>query len=283
MSMIEKNRSLKWLYDGLTDDSLRVALFAGLATVPFTLLLSGVAVSDSTASVSISGTPLFLAGLLVGYYYSDRETESSRAGTWTGLAGSIAVIVATAISVATAIGAGSRAATIAVVVGPIFAALGVAVSVLVASIGAGIGGWVTTRLGRDRRVADEVVDPPSSKWLRFIAGYAFVAPAVFSYMLWGSPESGVGFVLTFLSLLGLVVLSIVAFVGLFIEVTAPRTDWLPTIWLYVGAPFGVAAIVYAEATVRGSIYPTGDAMYGFFGGLWLTAVGYLFQRWRHTG
>lgn len=87
-------RALHTLRDGVTDDALRVAILVGLATIPVTLALSWNPVTDNVvAGGSVSGAPLLLAGLLVGYYYSDRETESRRAGIWTGLAASIATVL----------------------------------------------------------------------------------------------------------------------------------------------------------------------------------------------
>lgn len=80
------------LRDDLTDESLRVAILLGLATIPVTLFLSWESIgSEANASASA----LFVAGLYAGYYYSDREPTRRRAGIWTGLAGSIGVVILT--------------------------------------------------------------------------------------------------------------------------------------------------------------------------------------------
>ena len=71
-------RALHALREGVTDESLRFAILVGLATVPITVALSWGSVTDETlvAGGTVSAGPVLLAGLLVGYYYSDRETES---------------------------------------------------------------------------------------------------------------------------------------------------------------------------------------------------------------
>lgn len=89
--------SLQSLREDLTDESLRFAILLGLVSIPFTLLLSSGSASMSSGDIDISssvaGEPLLLAGLLVGYRYSNRPTESRRAGLWTGLVGSIAAVL----------------------------------------------------------------------------------------------------------------------------------------------------------------------------------------------
>lgn len=282
--------SLRPLRNGLTDDSLRVSILVGLATVPFTLALSWRSVPDDVATVggTVSGEALLLAGLIVGYYYSDRETESRRAGIWTGLAGSIAVVLLYVTNTITTIGSeSSRWATVAVVSTPVALALGIGLTVLVTMVAAQIAGWVTTRLDRDRRVSD----PPdgddrtgsASNYWKIIAAYVLAVPPV-GYVLLGLAESDVEFLLSALGLLLLAPLSFVALVALFIDATAPRergTGWLPSIWAYVGGPLGMYVGVYSVATLWEVDYPPGYAIYSFLGALWIASAVYLVNRHRY--
>ncbi|WP_137289230.1 DUF5518 domain-containing protein [Natronorubrum halophilum] len=282
---------LRALRDGLTDDSLRVAILAGLATVPFTLALSWISAPDDVATVggTVSGEALLLAGLIVGYYYSDRETENRRAGIWTGLAGSIAVVLLYVTHTITTIGShSSRWTAVIVVLTPVALVIGVGLTVLVTMVAAQLAGWVTTRLDRDRRVSgpaggDDRTGPASKYW-KAVAAYVLVAPPVLGYVLLELGENDVGFLLSALGMLFLVPLSIVAFVALFIDATAPQergTGWLPSVWAYVGGPLGVYVGVYSVATLWGVGYPPGYAIYSFFGALWLASAVYLVNRHRY--
>lgn len=270
---------------------MRVAILVGLATVPFTLALSWGAVGDDSvvAGGFISGEVLLLAGLIVGYYYSDRETESRRAGVWAGLAGSLAgVIVVTANTVATIGSASSRWAAAAVIATPFVLAFGVGFTVLITTIAAQFAGWVTTRLDRDRHVFDpadgEDRPGPASKYWKTVAAYVLTVPPVLGYVLLELSESTVGIFLSVLGLLLLVPLAVFALVALFVDVTAPRpagTDWTPNVLAYVGAPLATYGFVYAVGTVREATNPAGYAMYAFIGVLWLAAVVYLANRHRY--
>jgi len=51
----------------------------------------------------------------------------------------------------------------------------------------------------------------------------------------------------------------------------------------VGVPPAVAGFVYLAATVRDSVYPAGDATFGFYIGLAAVAVVYAVVRHRQTG
>ena len=74
----------------LADDSFRSALFLGFFSIPFTVVLSWEPISDGVFVIggSISGTPVLVAGLFVGYRYSRRGASSRRAGMVAGLVGS---------------------------------------------------------------------------------------------------------------------------------------------------------------------------------------------------
>jgi hypothetical protein len=95
----------------VTDESLRFAVLAGLATVPPTVVLSWGAVADAStvAGVSLSGTPLLAAALVVGAVYARHkgETTARRAGLWTGVAGSLATVVLVLTNTASTIGTAS--------------------------------------------------------------------------------------------------------------------------------------------------------------------------------
>ena len=283
---------LRALREGLTDESLRLAILVGLATVPFTVALSWVQVSDDVVAAggSISAGPILLAGLLVGYYYSDRETESRRAGIWTGFAGSIAVILVFAANTIRTIGSGPREWIVAAVIATPFA-LAFAVGLIVAftMFAAQFADWATQRLRRRRRpdtASSGTATGADPKWRYAIAAYVLLAPAVLYYALWLVPEGGVEVGLSILGLIVLIPLSVVVLVGLFVDATAPRTrasEWLPSVRAYVGVPIGTYALVYAAAALLGSTNPAGFALYGFMGVLWLSALVYLCNRYRHDG
>ncbi|ELZ10911.1 hypothetical protein C479_08868 [Halovivax asiaticus JCM 14624] len=89
----------------MADEDRRVATLLGLATVPITVALSWSAVTDPSVVLggSISGGPLVLAGLIAGYYYSDRPTSSRQAGLQVGLVGSLATVVVYLANTATTV------------------------------------------------------------------------------------------------------------------------------------------------------------------------------------
>ncbi|WP_255169478.1 DUF5518 domain-containing protein [Natrononativus amylolyticus] len=284
------------LSDGLTDKSLRVAILVGLATVPVTLLLSWESVAGVDDGVvlggSISGTPLLLAALFVGYYYSNREPDSRRAGIWTGLAGSLAaVLVYLANAAATIWAASPRMAAVAVVLTPLSVVFGVGLTVLVTMLAAQFSGWAARRLSRDHRVLEPetAADRASSDsrwWYRLVVAYALFAPIALGYTLGIAPESGAELGLSVLLLFVLVPLSVLAFVALFVDATAPRAaeaGWFPSVWLYVGVPIGAYALVYAGAAFSGEPRPAAPGVFGFTGALWAVVVVYLVQRNRDGG
>ncbi|SIR67036.1 hypothetical protein [Natronorubrum thiooxidans] len=282
------------LREGVTDEELRVAILVGLASIPFTLALSWGSVSSGDGVViggSVAGTPLLLAGLLVGVHYHDRPTDGRRAGFWTGLVGSSATGLVFIANTVSSVGTlSSRLTVVAVAVIPVALVLGVGFTVLVTMGSAAFADWVRTRVDSEHRLV-ETADAgeksvADSRWWLVVAVYALAAPVVLYYALGVRPDSGLEIGLVVAGLFVLVPLSIMTLGGLFIDATAPRnraTDWFPSVWLYVGGPVGVAVAVYFLRVVRGVSYPPGYASYSFLGALWCLSVVYLVNRTRHLG
>ncbi len=275
--------SLAELRDDLTDEQSRTAVLAGLATIPFTILLSW----DSDPS-TFSGTPVLVAGLFVGYLYYDRQTESRQAGKLTGIVGAAPVVIWSVVDWLPFLRteppgfvvAGSLLALIVI-------AIGVGLFALIGLVGAIVGNGVAERLDADGRATAE----RDAKWWRYVAAYALVAPALATALVatWtGIGVAADGAAAVFggaLAALSLFVLAIVAFYALFEDVTALRRAGAvrrPDLWLVLGAPPGTYAVVYLAATLRSSANPSGDAVYGFVAALWLTVVAYLALRRRRV-
>ncbi|WP_293032948.1 hypothetical protein [Natronococcus sp.] len=280
---------LRAFRDGITDESLRFAVLVGLATVPLTVALSWEPVADGStiAGVSLSGTPLLMAALVVGYVYSRRETATSvrRAGVWTGLAGSLAtVVLAVANTVATLGTSSTTVATLAVVATPFALAFGVGLTVLVTAVAATVAGWATKRASREYRIRESTDVERSGLeawwWLPVVA-YVVLAPPVFvGFTL--EPDGALLLVFV-LSMIGLALLSLPAFLALFVDATAPRdaSTWLPNVWRYVGVPLATYGLVYAGAAVRSYPGPSGPATFAFLVALWVTVLYYLANRYRY--
>lgn len=278
---------LRAVRDGLGDESVRVAILVGLATVPFTVAFSwesAVPALEEGVSLggSISGGALVLAGVIVGYYYNDRPTEASRAGSRAGLAASLGTILVygadTVVTVASASWPWTAAAAL---LGPVVIGFGIALTVFVTMVSALGTDWVLTRLDGDRR-ADDLNADGSSRWWLAIAVNAVVAPVTL-YTLWTAPEGGGE-----LRVLGAAVLifltSNAALLGLFIDATEPgdpQTDWLPNVWAYVAGPIGAGVLAYSIAAARGVDFPPGYGQYGFFAACWLASAAYLVNKYRH--
>ena len=284
---------LRSLRDGLDDESLRIAILVGLATVPVTVALSWAPASADVFRIggSISGEALLFAGLFVGYYYHGRETAARRAGIWTGLIGSLGtVVVFGANSVATIVAASWPRTAVAVLGTLVTLAFGIGFTVFATAIPAIGTDWVLTRLERDHRVVDpeseatvERGDGATGRWLS-IVGYAILVPVAFGSMLWLEPMGDGGALITVLLLVLTFFLSIATLVGLFVDATEPRdarTDWLPNVGLYVGGPIAAGALVYLITAVREWGYPAGNGWYGFVAALWLAATVYLVNTYRH--
>lgn len=83
---------LRALLSDVTDESFRPAVLVGLASIPFTVALSWELVVDEVyiAGGTVSGVPLLLAGLVVGYRYGThepgRDVGVRRAGFVAGIA-----------------------------------------------------------------------------------------------------------------------------------------------------------------------------------------------------
>ncbi len=278
--------------DGLTDESLRFAILAGLTTVPFTILLSWEPVTDEVIFLgsSISGAPLLLAALAVGYRYSDRETTVRRAGVWTGLGASAGTVLIYLANTATTMwDAPAELVAIAALLTPPIIILGVMLTVLVTTATTMFGGWVGTRLDRNRRVVDpNEIDERivrNSRWWIPVAVYVLAAPITLVGVFALESRSELHGLLAALLVIWLAFVSVIAFVSLFIDATAPRaaeTDWVPNLWLYVGLPIGGYALVYLAAAIQQVPDPSAPGMFGFLAALWATAVMYLAVRHRHA-
>lgn len=270
------------LRDDLTHERSRTAVLAGLATIPFTILLSW----ESDPS-TFSGTPIFVAGLLVGYLYRDRSMGSRRAGKLTGIVGAVPAVIWSAVYVLSVFRTEpTRIAGVFAALAPIGIAVGAGILVLIGVVGAIVGNWIAKRLCADSQglTEQEVRD---AKWWRYVAAYALAAPPLAAVGLGvGFVLDGVGVLVGALAVLSLLALALVAFYALFEDATALRRAgavWQPNLPLFVGVPIGAYALVYLVATFLASANPSGDAVYGFVAALWVTVVAYLGLRRRRVG
>ena len=76
-----------------TDSSFFLAVLLGLASIPFSLILSW---EEATL---INGAPMIVTGLLVGYLYNARPTDSPRAGLIAGFVASLGGVMVFATEV----------------------------------------------------------------------------------------------------------------------------------------------------------------------------------------
>jgi len=263
----------------LTDESLRFAVLVGLASIPFTLALveSPGRGGDHDRRPRV-GEPLLLAGVVVGYRYSERATESRRAGFWTGLVGSIAtVIVFTANTITTLESMSSRMTVLAVALTSVFVAVGVGFTVVITTVAAMITDWVTTRVARAGSEPDpQEADRRTAGSLRLaIPAYSLLTPIVLLCVFWLLPDGGVGLLVSVLGLFVLAPLSVVAFVALFIEATAPQpegTDRFPGLRVCVGVPVAGYALVYLATEFHALESAPRVGIYGFIVGLWIVSL-----------
>jgi len=275
------------LRDDLTDERSRTAVLAGLASIPFTVLLSW----DSDPS-TVSGTPVVAAGLLAGYLYSDRSMPSRRAGKLTGIVGSApAVILSVVYALSVFRIEPTRIAAVFAVLAPIGISIGVGLFALIGVVGAAVGDGIAKRLDADSQ-GTAGREGRDAKWWRYVAAYAVAAPALAAALVvtwFGVGVAADGAAAVFggaLAALSLFVLAIVGFYALFEDATALRRAgavWQPNLPLFVGVPIGAYALVYLAATLLSSANPSGDAVYGFVAALWLTVVAYLALRRRRVG
>ncbi|MEY7848833.1 DUF5518 domain-containing protein [Natrarchaeobius sp. A-rgal3] len=288
--------ALQRVVAGATDERLRTATVVGLATIPFTLLLSSWSANASTDTISIGGaisiTSVLVGGLVVGYRYGERPTSGRRAGKRTGLVGSIGGILLVVVTMVTGLWGASAGYAVAVVaVSAIAIGFVVILSVFAGMIGAVIGELVATD-GHAKRTSADSPETHSQgadrngvdagHW-RYIAAYVLFTPVVFLYVFGVSPDGGAGVLLAVAMLFALVGAMIGALVALTKDIRSVGTVWQPRWRVYVGVPVGAYAVVYVVATLRNSVNPSGDGLYGFALALWLTAVMYLNYRHRYLG
>lgn len=138
--------SLQTHLDGLNDKSMRTATLAGVVSIPLTIVLSWRSVPDDVTIITggtVAAGPLFFAGLVIGYVYGNRSTESRRAGVQTGLVGSIGTVVFYLLNASSTVLTESLTiSAVAIVLTPIALIIGVGLSILVSVIGAIIGEWL---------------------------------------------------------------------------------------------------------------------------------------------
>ncbi|AGB37994.1 DUF5518 domain-containing protein [Natronococcus occultus] len=273
------------------DDPLRFALLVGLATVPFTVALSWQPPPEATTRVggSVSGLPLLIAGALVGYRYGDSPSRVRRAGVRAGLAASIATVLLYAANAVSTVGAASTTMTaVGIALAPVVVAVGVALTVLVTAGTAVLVGWLRRRADPDRRVTKHEDDRRrgafESRWWLPVLAYVLLVPTVALAEGVLGPD-GAGVVVVVSLLVGTALLSVPALLGVFVDATVPRHEsaWFPNVWAYVSLPVCGFALGYVAASLLGSPRPSAPAMAAFVAVLWLTAVGYLANRYRHAG
>jgi hypothetical protein len=124
--------------------------------------------------------------------------------------------------------------------------------VLVTTVAAIVAGWATTRASQEYRVRESAHVERSafeSRWWPPVVAYLVLAPPVFAGLTLES--DGAGLLVFALSTIGVALLSLPAFAGLFVDATAPRpaSAWLPSLAIYVDAPLAAAALAYAGALV----------------------------------
>lgn len=286
----------------LTADRFRTAVFAGTASIPLTIALSW-----ESAPSSVSGTAVFVAGLLVGFRYSDRSaenyrvgplagyrydkrpSESCRAGVLTGLIGSVPAAIWQPGPLRSSLWFELNESAVVGAVSLLIAAIIVVVAfVLLGVVGATVGEWLAERVDRTRERAPSQAGSDqdgSGRW-RYVAAYVLFAPIGSLPLLEVWPANGIATAVAVVLLLVLVPFSVVTFVALSGDVIVRREverDWVPNYWVYVGAPLGGYALVYFAATLHRSGNPSGDGVFGFLVALWLSAVVYLTNRHRYVG
>ena len=142
--------------DDLTDQRFRVALYLGLASVPFTIALALLLRSTGVgpAGAGIAGFPFVLSCVVAGYRYGLEAISGRRAGIVAGIAGSLGAILLYLANAVTAARGGPATlwAALAVTV-PIAAAVSVAGGALVGLLAGLLGDSAATL--RTRLLADE--------------------------------------------------------------------------------------------------------------------------------
>ncbi|MXV61182.1 DUF4870 domain-containing protein [Natronorubrum sp. JWXQ-INN-674] len=139
-------------------------------------------------------------------------------------------------------------------------------------------GWLASRVRSD------------VGWWKLLAAHLVVTPLAGTYLAWLILEPGAEDSPMFFVGFGLVlalVLSSVLTPGVLVRdmrvVATTSTSWQPSWVTYLGGPAGIAALTYVAATVQfHSENPSGDAVYGFAGALWIAVSVYLYRRYRRV-
>lgn len=281
--------ALREYCEGIVGDPLRFAVLVGLAAVPVTVALSWQPPPGGATVVggTVSGVPLLAAGALVGYRYGECASRARRAGIWTGLAASVATALLYVATTISTIGTASTTmAALAVVLTPIAVAVGAGLTVLVTAATAVVVGWMRRRTAREHRIravkGDKSRSPLEARWWLPVVAYVLLVPAVALAEGLVEPDGGAGFAVGLL-LVGTVLLSVPAALGVFVDATVPRREsaWFPNVRAYVGLPACVFGVAYVGAALYDSARPSAPATFGFLVALWVTSVVYLANRYRY--
>ena len=153
--------SLRERVTDVTDEEYRLAVLIGLSSVPITVGVNWLLVSD-TLPRSSEVSALVVACVVTGYIYQPRTASSARAGSITGFVGGIPVILWqstvgftdwwTHPTVVQALGESSLRAILALGVALLG---GVGLSLLfwlVGTVGGRVGGWFKKYIGSPQRL-----------------------------------------------------------------------------------------------------------------------------------
>lgn len=141
---------LQTISDALSDEVWRYALIIGLASTPFTIILYWQSYPDFSHPVS----PVFFAGLLVGFLANRQGIEVGQIGKRTGLVASLPIfwpffdllVFISGLSQPL----GFRGFQIMAVI--FISAVIIGISILVGIVGAILGDWLTGKIGGYRRL-----------------------------------------------------------------------------------------------------------------------------------
>ena len=123
----------------LLDEDLRVATVLGILSIPVT-----VAASWSGLPSSFTATPVLLAGVLAGIYYSNRSRSTSykQAGLRTGVVGALPALLNSASFVTSGWAMSVGYAVVGAVAGVLWFGFSLVVFAIAGVVGAWIGGIV---------------------------------------------------------------------------------------------------------------------------------------------
>ncbi|AEH38254.1 DUF5518 domain-containing protein [Halopiger xanaduensis] len=133
----------------LADDSWRYALVGGLLALPFA------ARSYWRTGTTLELEAIFVAGLLVGYFFRGTADEVSRVGSRTGFVGALPVLLWMVSDVVYFLFETESSYTLfaPIVGGVLLVTIGSLFAALVGAIGARIGDWLSGKTGFDRATA----------------------------------------------------------------------------------------------------------------------------------